>query len=87
MLRDWGSPGDRWIRTESGWKRLLDVSNSDTKPVQDTETTPEAGGAAATAERPPRKSYSEQDKADGGSDDGLQGAVARYINLFLVRGV
>jgi len=25
---DWRSPGDGWIRTEFGWKRIADICNS-----------------------------------------------------------
>ena len=25
---DWRSPGDKWIRTEFGWKRLADIRNN-----------------------------------------------------------
>lgn len=25
ICQDWRSPGDRWIRTDFGWKRLADI--------------------------------------------------------------
>ena len=54
--RDWRSPGDKWVKTESGWKRVIDVSptvtDDDPGSSQDhsQSTEPEVWGSREKSE-------------------------------------
>ena len=39
--RDWRSPGDQWVHTASGWKRLVELASGDCERTEkDTDHQP-----------------------------------------------
>ena len=42
--QDWRSPGDKWVHTPSGWKRLVELSSSGSEHTEKGSSDQDLGG-------------------------------------------
>ena len=77
---DWRSPGDSWIRTEFGWKRIAEIRS--TSFAQIAQQIKRNLSPRSVTPRALSRKGSSGDSADGDGDGELVQAAIRQANYF-----